>query len=43
LTADTLRKYLELAKAAVAVGNDPIGTQADRIKLIEEALEKIIQ
>lgn len=43
LTADTLRKYLEIAKRMVAQGNDKVGTQAARIKSIEEALRKVGQ
>jgi hypothetical protein len=41
LTADTLRAYPEIARRLIAAGNDPLGTQAERMKLIEGALDAL--
>jgi RHS repeat-associated protein len=38
LVDDTLRKYEDLARRLVNAGNDPLGTQQQRLRLIEEAL-----
>lgn len=40
LTAHALRAYHEIARRLVSTDNDPIGTQAERIKLIEQALNQ---
>ena len=38
LTQDTLEKYEEIAKRAIAAGNDTQGVQAVRLRLVERAL-----
>ena len=39
LTADTLRAYHEVARRQIEAGLDTVGTQAARLKLIEQALQ----
>jgi hypothetical protein len=41
LTAHALRAYHEIARRLIATGNDPVGTQAERVKLIEQALDAL--
>ena len=41
LTVPALRAYHEIARRLIAAGNDPLGTQAERVTLIERALEEL--
>ena len=43
LSPDTLRAYLEIARRQIEAGLDTVGTQAARLKLIQEALRKMGQ